>query len=56
MEVKKIQATKRQISFILKLLSRIHPEKVIEITNRYDLNNLTKKQAHQLINELIKAR
>lgn len=56
METKNVSATKKQVAFILKLLSRIHPEQVIEITKKYDINNLTKKQAHRLINELIKTR
>lgn len=54
METKNVSATKKQVAFILKLLSRMHPEQVIELTKKYDINNLTKKQAHQLINELIR--
>ncbi|ACO04163.1 MULTISPECIES: hypothetical protein [Persephonella] len=48
-----MEATKKQLNYILSLLQKLPPEKVVKITNEYDLNNLTKKQASKLIQKLL---
>ncbi len=47
------RATKKQLNYILSLLQKLPPEEVVKITKEYDLNNLTKKQASNLIQKLL---
>ena len=51
-----MKATKKQISFILSLTSQLPPEEVVNITKNYDLKNLSKKQASNLIKKLLEVK
>ena len=51
-----MKATKKQISFILSLTSQLPPEEVVSITKKYDLKNLSKKQASNLIKKLLEVK
>ena len=48
-----MKATEKQLNYILSLLQKLPPEEVVKITNEYDLNNLTKKQASKLIQKIL---
>jgi Cu/Ag efflux pump CusA len=48
-----MKATKKQLNYILTLLQKLPPEEVVKITREYDLQNLTKKQASNLIKKLL---
>ena len=52
----KNKLTKKQLSFILFLLSKLPPEKVVKITNSLnkDIQNLSKREASALIKKLLK--
>lgn len=51
-----MKATKKQLNYILILLQKLPPEEVVKITREYDLQNLTKKQAINLIKKLLEVK